>query len=87
MQISHPSLAEMISPILLLKADVEHKALTRLRYEELDAGDTTTAGPGPDDSEKLEFAMKKYAYYQCSKCKKVNFAYLKICWTLQISLR
>ena len=67
----------MMAPILLLKADVEHKALTRLRYEELDPKDTATSSPGPDDSEKLEFAMKKYAYYQCSKCKKVKCAYLK----------
>ena len=43
--------------------DVRRKALMRLEYEGLDKG-------RPDPA---AYAMDRYAYYVCFKCKKVSF--------------
>lgn len=61
--IDHARLADILDPIRELMADVKRKALMRLEYE----GDCTMK---KDDA--AAYAMEKYAYYVCFKCKKVR---------------
>lgn len=65
--IDHPCLADVLDPIRELMADVKRKALMRLEYE----GDCTMKG-----DHAATYAMEKYAYYVCFKCKKVSLSYL-----------
>lgn len=61
--IEHTCLAEVLDPIRELMADVKRKALMRLEYE----GDCTMK-----KDHAAVYAMEKYAYYVCFKCKKVS---------------
>ncbi|XP_052796349.1 E3 ubiquitin-protein ligase MYCBP2-like isoform X2 [Mya arenaria] len=63
-QISHTKLAPILAPLEALLEDVKRKALMRLAYEEQDKAD--------HQNPEL-YAMEKYSYYQCFKCKKAYF--------------
>ncbi|WAQ98682.1 MYCB2-like protein [Mya arenaria] len=64
-QISHTKLAPILAPLEALLEDVKRKALMRLAYEEQDKAD--------HQNPEL-YAMEKYSYYQCFKCKKCEGA-------------
>ncbi|KAL1131023.1 hypothetical protein AAG570_012261 [Ranatra chinensis] len=61
--IEHPILTKELEPIRELMEDVKRKALMRLEYEGLDKG-------RPDPA---SYAMDRYAYYVCFKCKKAYY--------------
>lgn len=61
--IEHACLADVLDPIRELMVDVKRKALMRLEYE----GDCTMK-----NDHAAVYAMEKYAYYVCFKCKKVS---------------
>ncbi|XP_050423071.1 E3 ubiquitin-protein ligase MYCBP2 isoform X2 [Adelges cooleyi] len=62
--IDHSCLADLLDPIRGLMADVKRKALMRLEYE----GDCSI-----QSDQAATFAMEKYAYYVCHKCKKAYY--------------
>ena len=64
---SNPLLKGLLAPLVELFAEVRRKALLRLEYDGL----AQSAGRG--DDERVAFAMNKYAYYICFKCKKAYF--------------
>eukprot|EP00658_Telonema_sp_P-2_P032780 TRINITY_DN24189_c0_g1_i1.p1 TRINITY_DN24189_c0_g1~~TRINITY_DN24189_c0_g1_i1.p1 ORF type:complete len:583 (+),score=109.33 TRINITY_DN24189_c0_g1_i1:398-2146(+) len=66
----HPWLTDLLEPgIAMLKA-VQDKALVRLEFEKLLNDPQIETGFNGD---KLQFALKKFAYYSCHKCKEPYF--------------
>lgn len=59
--IYHKSIENELNPIKELMRDVRKKALMRLEYE----------GCPSNYEDPSTYAMEKYAYYVCFKCKKV----------------
>ncbi|XP_014287849.1 E3 ubiquitin-protein ligase MYCBP2 isoform X3 [Halyomorpha halys] len=59
----HKILAKQLEPVKELMEDVRRKALMRLEYEGLDKGRLDPAA----------YAMDRYAYYVCFKCKKAYY--------------
>ena len=57
----HDSMKQLLSPIWDLMKEVRKKALMRLEYE----------GCPSNYDDPAVYAMEKYAYYVCFKCKKV----------------
>ncbi|GMT09517.1 hypothetical protein PFISCL1PPCAC_813, partial [Pristionchus fissidentatus] len=72
-QIAHPSLSQLIEPLLSLKEDVEKKARMRLEYDGL----LTCAAVIKQESEffnrPVDYAMDRYVYVLCYKCDKAYF--------------
>src|SRR4051794_32546815 len=61
---------DVLEPKLELLRAVQYKAKLRLEYEGLDkCAEITTKGL-PFFQDPIGFAMHKFAYYQCFKCKK-----------------
>lgn len=63
--IYHPSLEDILEPIVSLKNDVKRKALMRMEYE----GIVKTS----DYKDLTSYAMDRYAYYVCFKCQKAYY--------------
>ncbi|BET00252.1 RING [Nesidiocoris tenuis] len=61
--VEHPVLNKLLEPVKELMDDVKRKALMRLEYEGLDKGRADPAA----------YAMDRYAYYVCFKCKKAYY--------------
>ncbi|XP_024084698.1 E3 ubiquitin-protein ligase MYCBP2 isoform X3 [Cimex lectularius] len=61
--IEHTILSKQLEPVKELMEDVRRKAVMRLEYEGLDKG-------RPDPA---AYAMDRYAYYVCFKCKKAYY--------------
>uniref|UniRef100_H3A1N3 RCR-type E3 ubiquitin transferase n=1 Tax=Latimeria chalumnae TaxID=7897 RepID=H3A1N3_LATCH len=61
--VNHPRLKDLLDPIRQLYEDVRKKALMRLEYEGLHKSVRFYNDPAG-------FAMNRYAYYVCYKCKK-----------------
>lgn len=66
----HPVLKELLQPIQVLLEDVKRKAVMRLEYEGLDRNEAVTSPGGRFFNDTAGFAMERYAYYVCCKCKK-----------------
>ena len=64
---SNPLLQEQLKPLVELFAEVRRKALMRLEYDGL------VKSAGQSEEERAAFAMHKYAYYICFKCKRAYF--------------
>lgn len=62
----------MLDPIRNLKEDVKRKALMRLEYEGLDKAEAITTPGARFYQDPAGFAMDRYAYYVCFKCRKVR---------------
>lgn len=69
-EIEHPLLDHLIKPLKQLKLDVENKALQRLNYDGLVKCKQITDSSSIYFNQPLQFALSKYAYYQCHKCNK-----------------
>ncbi|XP_022651457.1 E3 ubiquitin-protein ligase rpm-1-like isoform X3 [Varroa destructor] len=65
--IEHTLLRALLQPVWELREDVRRKALMRLEYEGLQANKTLS------QHERVSYAMERYAYYVCYKCKKAYF--------------
>ena len=70
--IAHPSLKDVLDPVLELYEDVKRKALLRLEYENLTKCEAITTANSKYYQKPAEYAINKYAYYVCYKCKKVR---------------
>uniref|UniRef100_A0A915IBF2 RCR-type E3 ubiquitin transferase n=1 Tax=Romanomermis culicivorax TaxID=13658 RepID=A0A915IBF2_ROMCU len=64
LEMAHESLDHLLKPLQELKDDVGKKAALRLTYDGMSS---------VKEEEKLEYAMKRYAYYQCYKCGRAYF--------------
>lgn len=67
--IAHTSLQDLLGPIILLKKEVESKATQRLEYEGLSKSDDITDPKGRFYKKPTEYAMDKFSYFMCFKCK------------------
>ncbi len=70
--ISHPKLADVLDPITDLFEDTKRKCLLRLEYENQSKCEAITSPKSKFFQKPAEYAMWKYAYYVCFKCKKVS---------------
>lgn len=71
-QIDHPVLKDILRPVRDLFEDVRRKALMRLEYEGLHMAEAITTVGARFYQDPAGFAMDRYAYYVCFKCKKVS---------------
>lgn len=69
----HPVLRELLEPIRALFEDVKRKALMRLEYEGLHRAEAITTPGARFYDNPAAFAMERYAYYVCYKCKKAYY--------------
>ncbi|KAE8626018.1 hypothetical protein XENTR_v10006480 [Xenopus tropicalis] len=70
-KINHTVLKDLLDPIKELYEDVRRKALMRLEYEGLHKSDAITTPGVRFYNDPASYAMNRYAYYVCYKCKKV----------------
>ena len=68
----HEILGDLLEPFQNLFADVRRKALMRLQYEGLDKSEAIVTTGVRFYNDAAGFALDRYAYYVCFKCKKVN---------------
>ncbi|XP_064413761.1 E3 ubiquitin-protein ligase MYCBP2 isoform X3 [Latimeria chalumnae] len=71
--VNHPRLKDLLDPIRQLYEDVRKKALMRLEYEGLHKSEAITIPGVRFYNDPAGFAMNRYAYYVCYKCKKAYF--------------
>lgn len=67
----HPELKALLDPIQQLYEDVKRKAVMRLQFEGLEKSDQVKDPSSPYYNNPVKFAMDRYCYYPCYKCKKV----------------
>lgn len=60
-----------------LYEQIKTKALTRLQHDGLFEAKDITQPSGKYYKDPAGFAMDKYAYYQCSRCRQVRKMYIK----------
>ncbi|XP_043104378.1 E3 ubiquitin-protein ligase MYCBP2 isoform X10 [Puntigrus tetrazona] len=72
-KINHSVLKDLLDPIKELYEDVRRKALMRLEYEGLHKSEAITMSGARFYNNPAGFAMNRYAYYVCYKCKKAYF--------------
>ena len=70
--ISHSKLADVLGPVMDLFEDVKRKCLMRLEYENQMKCEAITSPTSKFYQKPFDYAMWKYAYYVCHKCKKVG---------------
>lgn len=70
-KINHTVLKDLLDPIKELYEDVRRKALMRLEYEGLHKSEAITTPGVRFYNDPAGYAMNRYAYYVCYKCKKV----------------
>lgn len=70
-KINHTVLKNLLDPIKELYEDVRRKALMRLEYEGLHKSEAITTPGVRFYNDPAGYAMNRYAYYVCYKCKKV----------------
>lgn len=71
-KINHSVIKDLLDPIKELYDDVRRKALMRLEYEGLHKSEAITTPGARFYNDPAGFAMNRYAYYVCYKCKKVR---------------
>ncbi|XP_036396028.1 E3 ubiquitin-protein ligase MYCBP2 isoform X7 [Megalops cyprinoides] len=72
-KINHSVIKDLLDPIKELYEDVRRKALMRLEYEGLHKSEAITTPGARFHNDPAGFAMNRYAYYVCYKCKKAYF--------------
>ncbi|XP_041463247.1 E3 ubiquitin-protein ligase MYCBP2-like isoform X4 [Lytechinus variegatus] len=73
MSMKHTSLQDVLKPIEVLHEDVRRKALMRVEYEGLLKSEAITTPGARFYNDPAGFAMNRYAYYVCFKCKKAYY--------------
>lgn len=68
-RIAHPALQKELEPALALYRDIEAKALTRLKYMNLDNAKEIKEPGQPFYNNPTGFALHKFCYYICYKCQ------------------
>lgn len=74
-KINHAVIKDLLDPIKELFEDVRRKALMRLEYEGLHKSEAITTPGARFHNDPAGFAINRYAYYVCFKCKKVGRKY------------
>ncbi|XP_042905926.1 E3 ubiquitin-protein ligase MYCBP2-like [Parasteatoda tepidariorum] len=69
----HNVLKDLLDPARSLFDDVKRKALMRLEYEGLHKAEAITTPGARFYNDPASFAMDRYAYYVCFKCKKAYY--------------
>nr|5O6C_A Chain A, E3 ubiquitin-protein ligase MYCBP2 [Homo sapiens] len=72
-KINHIVLKDLLDPIKELYEDVRRKALMRLEYEGLHKSEAITTPGVRFYNDPAGYAMNRYAYYVCYKCRKAYF--------------
>ncbi|XP_069061349.1 E3 ubiquitin-protein ligase MYCBP2 isoform X13 [Pleurodeles waltl] len=72
-KINHTVLKDLLDPIKDLYEDVRRKALMRLEYEGLHKSEAITTPGVRFYNDPASYAMNRYAYYVCFKCRKAYF--------------
>uniref|UniRef100_A0A6Q2X7Z5 E3 ubiquitin-protein ligase MYCBP2 n=1 Tax=Esox lucius TaxID=8010 RepID=A0A6Q2X7Z5_ESOLU len=72
-KINHSVIKDLLDPIKELFEDVRRKALMRMEYEGLHKSEAITTPGARFHNDPAGFAMNRYAYYVCYKCKKAYF--------------
>ncbi|CAH1132864.1 unnamed protein product [Ceutorhynchus assimilis] len=72
-EISHPTLQELLQPIQELFKDVRRKALMRLEYEGLHTVEAVSTPGARFYNDPASYSMERYAYYVCYKCSKAYY--------------
>ena len=75
----HRLLAEALRPSLELLEAVRKKALMRLRYENAERMPELSDPTSRFFNDPAGFALSRYAYYQCHKCRKPYFGGMAHC--------
>ncbi|KRZ20205.1 E3 ubiquitin-protein ligase rpm-1 [Trichinella pseudospiralis] len=75
----HDSLRQLLEPHQRLYEEVLQKALTRLQYDRLQRCDELTNANSPFYNQPGLFALDRYAYYLCYKCRRPYFGGLAQC--------
>ncbi|KRY47660.1 E3 ubiquitin-protein ligase rpm-1 [Trichinella britovi] len=75
----HDSLRQLLEPHQRLYDEVLQKALTRLQYDRLQRCDELTNANSPFYNQPGLFALDRYAYYLCYKCRRPYFGGLAQC--------
>ena len=69
---AHSKLSDVLDPVMELFEDVKRKCLMRLEYENQMKCEAITSPSSKFYQKPFDYAMWKYAYYVCYKCKKVR---------------
>lgn len=80
-EISHPSplLASVLDPMLALKRMISQKAVDRLAFEGLLNDEELKKVGGKYFGKPKEYALDRFAYYTCFKCKQPYFGGRRQC--------
>lgn len=71
--IEHPALRDDLQPVKELQDAVSRQALQRLDYEGLSEGPEIVSPYSEFYKNRLGFALRRYEFYQCFRCKKAYF--------------
>jgi len=78
-EISHPVLDVLIKPLVRLKQVVQQKAVERLKAEGLENDKRLLDKKDKYFKNPALYAMDRFAYYPCAKCKKPYFGGMRQC--------
>jgi hypothetical protein len=78
-QFSHPAIDSVIRPLLQFKEEVTTKAFERLKFEGLENDKEVVDPQGKYYKKPVDYAMDRFAYYPCSKCKAAYFGGRRVC--------
>ncbi|CAD5224052.1 unnamed protein product [Bursaphelenchus okinawaensis] len=71
--IDHPALEFLLEPLRALYEDVKSKSLLRLEYDGLLKVNAITSEESEFFNDPIGYALQRYVYVLCSKCKKAYF--------------
>jgi len=77
--ITHPSVKEIMDPIQELYNDIKDKAMQRLKYQKLDNAKEIVGEGEIFYNNPVGYALKRFCYYPCYKCKKPYFGGERAC--------
>jgi len=77
--IEHPSLTHLMDPILLLYEDIKTKAIQRLKFQNLENAKEIVNEGEIFYKNPMGYALKRFCYYPCFKCKKPYFGGERAC--------
>ncbi|CAB3398193.1 unnamed protein product [Caenorhabditis bovis] len=72
-KISHPGLTDLLEPLLVIRQEVIEKAKMRLEYDGLMSSPALTDPRSEFFNQPEEYALDRYMYVLCHKCKKAYF--------------
>jgi len=78
-ELAHPSLQPLLAPLLRLKAEVTAKAAARLAFEGMECDEAFSDPRGKYFGRREEFALDRFAFYSCAKCRRAYFGGRRQC--------